>query len=107
MSVNVNGSGPSGTVKYYYTRQRINFVSSSILSVTASGGIATITGIGNATKENGSGCSGCSFTVTIVNGSPDQMGIEILNPDWTFYYKDPPSGGSRAIESGNFSVVGQ
>jgi len=105
MSVNVDGSGPSGTVKYYYTRQRVSFQSTSITSVTASGGLATIAGIGNGTKIEGSTttyCNGCSFTATIQDGSPDKMDMEI---DAGSFYDAP--GGLQSLDSRNFTVVGE
>ncbi|MBI5741017.1 MAG: putative metal-binding motif-containing protein, partial [Nitrospirae bacterium] len=107
MSVNVNGSVPAGVVKYYYSRQRVNFTSTSIISVTASGGSATISGTGNAAKtvrNTTSYCIGCSFSVTINDFgiSGDLMYIVIDNGN---FYAAP--GGLKKLDSGNFTVVGQ
>jgi uncharacterized repeat protein (TIGR01451 family) len=105
MSVNVNGAGPSGLLKYYYTRQRVNLQSTAIISVSESGGTATITGTGDATKIEGTtttDCTGCNFTVLIQNGSPDKMSITI---DSGNFYDSP--GGLKDLDVGDFTLVGE
>jgi probable HAF family extracellular repeat protein len=105
MAVNVDGDGPIGVINYYYTRQRVSLRSASITSVTASGGLATITGIGNATRITGSTttyCDDCNFTVQIQDGSPDSMDIMI---DGGNFYDAP--GDMKELDSGNFNIVEQ
>jgi len=103
MTVNVDGAGPSGLLKYYYTRQRVNFQSTVIRSVSESGGTAMITGSGDATKIIGNTttyCTGCDFTVVIQNGSPDAMDITI---DGGNFYSSP--GGLKTLDSGDFTFL--
>jgi hypothetical protein len=106
MAVNVDGSVPSGTVRYYYTRQRVSFQATSITSVTeTTPGTFLIAGAGNGTKITGqttSYCTGCSFTATILDSSPDKMNIEI---DSGNFFSAP--GGLRDLNTGNFSVTSQ
>jgi hypothetical protein len=93
----------SGTVKYYYTRQRVSLVSTSITSLSIVGNIATITGVGDAAKYTGNSwsyCTGCSFTATIEDGSPDKMDMEI---DGGVFYSAP--GGLKDLDSGDFNIV--
>jgi hypothetical protein len=115
MTVNVDGSGPSGTVTYYYPRRRESFTSTTITAVTASGGIATITGTGNASRVTGLSvkeCTGCPFTVTIwddaVNG--DSMDIVVHDdtaPDGIFFDSPGGYGDIKYLTSGNFTVTGE
>ena len=104
MAVNVDGAGPSGLVRYYYTRQRVSLNSTSILTVNeTTPGIIQITGTGNGTKITGSTtsyCTGCSFIATIQDGSPDQVDFEIDNGD---FYSEP--GGLKDLGAGDFSVT--
>jgi hypothetical protein len=74
-------SPPSGTLQYYYAKTRMNFVSTSITSVSSSGSSAEISGTG---KVNGTG--GYTFTANVVDAAPDQFGITILNPGGGIYY---------------------
>ncbi|MBI4849712.1 MAG: putative metal-binding motif-containing protein [Nitrospirae bacterium] len=104
LQVSVDGANPGvGLVKYRYSRERLTFASTAISSISASGGTATITGTGNATRTGGASCTGCPFTVTIVEDSPDGTSISINNGA---YFKDPASG-TRALTSGNFNQTGQ
>ncbi|MBI4837779.1 MAG: putative metal-binding motif-containing protein [Nitrospirae bacterium] len=99
MSVNVNASSlGTSYLRYYYTRNRLSLVSTSITGISASGGTATVTGAGSV-----NGAAGYTFTATISDGSPDTMGLEIKKPDGTNYF----STSSQAVISGNFTVVGQ
>ena len=87
---------PSGWLKYYYTRTRMNFVSTGIMSVSASGNTATISGTGTV-----NGASGYTFTATVTNGSPDTFGIVIRKSNGSTYYSAGPknvSGGDLAIQ---------
>ncbi|MBI5195025.1 MAG: DUF1566 domain-containing protein [Nitrospirae bacterium] len=99
MSINVDASNLSaGYLRYYYTRNRTSLSSTSITGITATGGIATVTGVGTV-----NGTSGYTFTATITDGSPDTMGLEINKPDGTPYF----SSSSQQVSSGIFIVVGQ
>ena len=83
-------------MKYYYTRTRMNFVSTAITSVGVSGGTATIEGTGTV-----NGVSGYTFKATVINGSPDRFGIVILKSGVHYYKVDPSkniSGGDLAIQ---------
>ncbi|MBI5194704.1 MAG: putative metal-binding motif-containing protein [Nitrospirae bacterium] len=99
LSLNVNASSlGTGSLSYYYTRNRLYFVSTSITGITATGGIATITGAGKVNNV-----TGYTFTATITDGTPDAMGLEIKKSDGTVYYSAP----SQNVSSGNYTVVGQ
>ena len=66
-SLDVTGpSSPSGWLKYYYTRTRMNFVSTGITGVSVSGNTATISGTGTV-----NGVGGYTIIATVANGSPD------------------------------------
>ena len=87
---------PSGWLKYYYTRTRMNFVSTGIMAVSASGNTATTSGTGTV-----NGVGGYTFTATVTNGSPDSFGIVIKKSDGTIYYSAGPmniSGGDLVIQ---------
>ena len=94
-SLNVSAT----SVRYYYTRNRINLASTSIAGVSASGGTAIVTGTGTV-----NGVAGCSFAATVTDSAPDAMGI-VITPGGacTTSY----SAGASAVTSGNFTVVGQ
>jgi hypothetical protein len=92
----VGPSSPSGWLKYYYTRTRMNFVSTGITSVSISGNIATITGNGTV-----NGVGGYTFTATVNNGTPDNFYIVVRKADGSTYYSAGPrniSGGDLAIQ---------
>ncbi len=92
-SMDVTGpSFPSGWFKYYYTRTRMNFVSTAITSVSLSGNTAVISGTGTV---NGAG--GYTFMATVVNGSPDSFTIVIKKSDGSTYY----SAGPKNISGGD------
>ncbi|MBI5195589.1 MAG: hypothetical protein HZA10_04635, partial [Nitrospirae bacterium] len=100
MSLNVISSSlGTSWLKYYYTKLRLNLVSTSITGVTASGGTATVTGVGTVNSV-----PGCLFTATVTDNSPDAMGIVIVpGGACTTSY----SAQSQSISSGNFIVIGQ
>jgi hypothetical protein len=52
----------------------MNFVSTGITAVSASGNMATISGTGTV-----NGVAGYTFTATVSNGSPDSFSIVIKN----------------------------
>ena len=96
-SMDLNGScPPSGWLKYYYTRMRMNFVSTGISSVSVSGSTAIIAGSGIV---NGSG--DYRFIATVTNGSPDNFSIVIKKSGGSPYYSAGPkniSGGDLVIQ---------
>lgn len=95
-SMNVTGpSSPSGSLNYYYTRTRMNFVSTGITAVSISGNTATISGTGTV-----NGVAGYTFTATVTTGTPANFSIVIKKSDGSTYYSAGPkniSGGSLAI----------
>jgi hypothetical protein len=91
----IGPSSPSGWLKYYYTRTRMNFVSSVITSVNVSGNTVTIEGIGTVNRVGG-----YTFTAIIIDGSPDRFGIEILKSGNPYYSVSPP----KAINAGNLVI---
>jgi len=87
---------PSGWIKYYYSRTRMNFVSTGINAVNFSGSTASISGTGTV-----NGAAGYTFTAMVTNGAPDSFGITIKKPDGTTYYTAGPSvisGGDLVIQ---------
>jgi RHS repeat-associated protein len=93
----------TGLLKYYYTKLRLNLVSTSITGVSIRGNTVMVTGAGTTNKITGrvsETISGCTFTATIADGSQDAMGLEIHKPDGTLYY----SAGPQIVISGNFSI---
>ncbi|MBI4837631.1 MAG: fibronectin type III domain-containing protein [Nitrospirae bacterium] len=98
MSLDVRSSSlGTSWLKYYYTRLRLSLVSTSITGISSEGNTATVTGVGALNEV-----PNYTFTVTITDGSPDAMGIEIRKPNGTLHFKDPPEGGTRALSTGNF-----
>jgi hypothetical protein len=98
LSLNINVSS-LGTSWLKYSFKRMFFSSTSITGISATGGTATITGIGAVNN-----IAGCSFTATVKDSSPDTMGIVIIpGGSCTTSYSTP----SQALSSGNYAVVGQ
>lgn len=96
LSLNVNGlSLGTSWLKYYYSKMRLNFVSTSITGISVSGNKVTITGTGTVNA-----IPGYTFTVTITDGDPDEFSIEIRNPDGTPYFSDGP----RPLSGGDFRI---
>ena len=91
----IGPSSPSGWLKYYYTRTRMNFVSTGITSVSAVGDNASISGSGTV-----NGVSGYTFTATIADVSPDSFGIVIRRSDGSIYY----SVALKNISGGNLVI---
>jgi hypothetical protein len=104
MSVDITGTGPAGSVRYYYTRQRVSFESTGITSVKETApNIIEITGTGNGKKITGTTtetCPNCSFLVTIHDDNPDRMHLKINGGD---FYSAP--GGVGLLDAGNFTVT--
>ena len=96
-SMDVTGpSSPSGWLKYYYTRTRMNFVSTGITSASFSGNTATLSGAGTV-----NGVSSYTFTATVTTGTPDSFSIVIRKSDGSTYYSAGPkniSGGDLVIQ---------
>ena len=97
-SMDVKGpNSPSGWLKYYYTKTRMNFVSTAITLVSVSGKTAMIEGTGTV-----NGAAGYTFKATVINGSPDRFGIVIHKASVSYYKVDSPkniSGGDLMIQS--------
>jgi len=95
MDVSRTKGVPSGWLKYYYTRTRMNFVSTGITEVSGTKPNLTIKGVGTVNNV-----SGYSFEATVVDGSPDSFGIIIKRADGSAYYSAPTkanSGGDLTI----------
>lgn len=84
----------TGWLKYYYTKTRMNLVSTKIQSVSIVGNVATVSGMGAM-----NGTPGYSFVATVTNGLTGIFGITINKPDGTLYYKysDSMTGGELFI----------
>ncbi|MBI5049281.1 MAG: hypothetical protein HZC11_00005, partial [Nitrospirae bacterium] len=96
LSLNVTAP-TTGSLKYYYSRSRLSLNSTSITGVSASGGVATVTGGGTV-----NGLAGCTFTAAVTD-SPDKMGITIVPGGYcTTSYIAPVSA-----VIGNYTVVGK
>ncbi|RJQ43130.1 MAG: hypothetical protein C4538_12520 [Nitrospiraceae bacterium] len=96
LSLNIESTSlGAGWLKYYYTKNRLSLVSTSITGFALNGRTATVTGTGTV-----NGTSGCTFTATITDSNPDAIAIEIRKPDGTLHY----SSVSQTISSGNFSI---
>jgi len=90
----INGI-PSGWLKYYYTRTRMNFVSTGITEILGTKPNWTVKGVGTVNTVKG-----YSFEATVVDGSPDSFGIIIKRADGSAYYSAPTkanSGGDLTI----------
>ena len=88
-------SSSNGWLKYYYTRTRLNFVSTTITEIVATEGAATIHGMGTV-----NGVSGYTFTATVTDSVTDSFGITIKKHDGSFYYTigpHPIGGGDLEI----------
>ncbi|MBN1568685.1 MAG: hypothetical protein JXA73_12630 [Acidobacteria bacterium] len=86
---------PSGWLKYYYARTRMNFVSTAITSLSVSGNTATISGTGTV---NGAGAY--AFTAKVRNGFPDTFAIEIKKANGAVHY----SAGPKNIGGGDLVI---
>ena len=84
-SMDVTGpSNLSGSLRYYYAKNRLELVSTEITSVSISNNTAIIPGKG---KVNG--VAGYVFTATIVDGSPDKFGLSINKLNGTPFNQSP------------------
>lgn len=96
MSLNIlQSSLGTGWLNYYYSRLKINFISTSITAITVVGNTVTITGEGTV-----NGAPGYRFTAIITDGNYDTMGITIYNQDGTVYFQSNLS----LISNGDFRI---
>lgn len=87
MSMDVSTSSPGTSwFKYYYSKQRLNFVSTSASGVSFNGNTVTVTGEGTV-----NGAAGYGFKAIISDDNPDTVEIAIYNPDGTVYFTANPS----------------
>ncbi len=85
-------------LRYRYSRNRLSFMSTSIVSVNVSDNIATINGTGEVNR-----IPHYTFTAIISKSNPDQIGIEIFKPEsigGSLYYRATP----LALTEGNFII---
>ena len=74
----------------------MSFVSTGITAVTAFGASAKIKGTGTV-----NGKAGYTFEADVVDGSPDQLGVVIRNPDGTTLDIAAPKG----LIAGGLTVI--
>ncbi len=97
LSLNVSTASPdTGWFNYYYTKSRLNVLSTTITSVLASEGAVTIEG-----ECTVNGAAGYTCKVRITEGSPDSFEITIYNPDGSIYFQP----GQGALDRGNYSIT--
>ena len=93
----LSGAVPTGSLKYYYGKTRMNFVSTRITSVNVTGNTGTVAGTGML-----NGAAGYTFTAAVTDGAPDRFGIAIFRPDGSAYYTAAPiaaGGGNLLIQT--------
>jgi len=96
-SMDVTGpDSPAGSVNYYFKKKSINFMSTGITSVSASGSTYSVAGTG---KLNGN--ADYAFTISVTDGNPDTFSIQIRKPQGQLAYSALP----QALSSGGFSVT--
>lgn len=100
MDVSRNGANPpAGWVKYYYSRTRMNMVSTGITDLTTSGTGATANLSGACTINN---IAGYTFSITAIDKVPDSFQqIKIFKPDGSMHY----SAGPKNLSGGNLAVT--
>ncbi|MDD5434454.1 MAG: carboxypeptidase regulatory-like domain-containing protein [Nitrospira sp.] len=99
MDVSKDGANPpSGLVKYYYSRTRMNMVSTAITDLTISGVGTTGTITGACTVNN---VAGYTFSMTVSDGSRDSIQVVIKRSDGSNYY----SAGTKNLAGGNLIVT--
>jgi pimeloyl-ACP methyl ester carboxylesterase len=82
LSIDAVGPGsPTGSLQYFYSRTRMNFVSTSVTSMSVSGNSVVLAGTGTVNSAGG-----YTFTATSVLGNPDQFGITIRKSDGSVFY---------------------
>lgn len=99
MDVSRDGENPpAGWVKYYYSRTRMNMVSTGISDFTTSG-IGTTANISGTCKINN--IAGYTFSVTAIDKVPDSFQIKIFKQDGSVHY----SAGPKNLSGGNLIVT--
>jgi hypothetical protein len=96
--LSVDGS-PSGSLKYYYSRTRMNFASTVITGMSVTNNTVTISGNGTV-----NGVGGYKFVAFVTDGSPDQFGITINKPDGSLFYRTNPSLNSIDTSGGDLLI---
>jgi uncharacterized repeat protein (TIGR01451 family) len=79
-----SGQPPSGYLKYYYTRTRMNVVSTAVTAMIVSGGTTMVAGTCSI-----NGVPGFNFEATIVDANPDQFSITIKKADGSIHHAIP------------------
>ena len=96
MDVNNEDPGPSGWLKYYYTRTRMYFISSEITEVSVSGSVVIISGTGTVNR-----IAGYSFEARVTDGNPDNFGIIIKDSSGSIYY----TAETKEISGGDLEII--
>ncbi|CAG1010737.1 hypothetical protein ANAEL_04013 [Anaerolineales bacterium] len=95
IDVNNKTGTPIGYFKYYYTKTRMNLVSTSIATISSSNNTAIISG-----KCTVNGAPGYTFETRVVDNAPDLFKITIRNPDGIIYH----SVDSQRIVGGDLAI---
>jgi hypothetical protein len=103
LDVNSSSLGTSW-LEYSFPAIQLDFESTSVTEATAAGSKATIKGFGTETRD-GTKATGCSFTATVTDGAPDEMGINIVCPNGSFDYNAPSLALLPGAEGGDFTVT--
>ena len=99
MDVSKDGANPaSGWVKYYYSRTRMNMVSTGLTDFTTSGIGSTASITGTCTVNS---IAGYTFNITAIDKVPDSFQIKIFKPDGSVHY----SAGPKNLSGGNLAVT--
>jgi len=99
MDVSKDGANPpAGWAKYYYSRTRMNMVSTGIADFTTSDSGTTANLSGTCTINN---IAGYTFTITAIDKVPDSFQIKIFKPDGSLRY----SAGPKNLSGGNLTVI--
>lgn len=96
LTLDINAASPGkGSLAYYYSKRRINLVSTKISGLSFEGKIVEISGEGSV-----NGFTGYTFVITITDDVDDSIEIVIRNPEGQDYF----SSESRVMVSGGFNV---
>ena len=98
IDVSTTNGNSAGVLEYYFTRTRMNFISTSIHELTASDKAANIRGEGTVNGE-----AGYTFEAQVVDGESDQFGILIRKADEGVYYDAP----LKSVSGGNIIVTAE
>ncbi len=86
----------TGWFNYYYTKLRLNVLSTSITDMFATEDTVTVEG-----ECTVNGAAGYTCKVIITEGNPDSLEIIIYNSDGSIYFES----GEGALDSGDFSIT--